>query len=159
MRASGSARTVAGLRPNPSVSAQVRERRRHRPLSRVRPAETTVTFSMPVELGGKRGARVGVADARIDRAQLDAAITLADVRLKVTRAYIEAVAAERRLGIARDQLKIADEALRVAKDRVMVGEEARRSTSSALPSTRSTRRPTWSAPSAPIKWRGAISRC
>ncbi|WP_163471540.1 TolC family protein, partial [Escherichia coli] len=60
----------------------------------------------------------------IDRAQLDAAITLADVRLKVTRAYIEAVAAERRLGIARDQLKIADEALRVAKDRVMVGESS-----------------------------------
>lgn len=124
VRASESARTVAGLRPNPSVSAQSENVVGSGPYRGFDQAETTVTFSMPVELGGKRGARVGVADARIGRAQLDAAITLADVRLKVTQAYIEAVAAERRLGIARDQLKIADEALRVAKDRVMVGESS-----------------------------------
>jgi cobalt-zinc-cadmium efflux system outer membrane protein len=124
VRAFESARTVAGLRPNPSVSAQTENVVGSGPYRGFSQAESTVTFSMPIELGGKRGARVGVADARIGRAQLESAITLADVRLRVTQAYIEAAAAERRLGIARDQLKIADEALRVAKDRVLVGESS-----------------------------------
>lgn len=122
VRAAEAARTVAGLRPNPSVSATTENVTGTGPYRGFDQAETTVTFSVPLELGGKRGARIGVADARTGRAQLEATITLADVRLRVTQAYIEAAAAERRLTVARDQLQIANEALRVAKDRVMVGE-------------------------------------
>jgi cobalt-zinc-cadmium efflux system outer membrane protein len=124
IRAAEAGRTVAGLRPNPSVSAEAENVVGSGPYRGFDQAETTVTFSMPLELGGKRGARVGVAEARIGRAELEAAITRADVRLRVTQAYIEAVAADRRLTIARDQLRIANEALRVAKDRVMVGESS-----------------------------------
>lgn len=120
--AAEAARTVAGLRPNPSVSATTENVTGSGPYRGFDQAETTVTFSMPLELGGKRGARLGVADARTGRARLEAAITQADVRLRVTQAYIAATAGERRLVIARDQLKIADEALRVARDRVMVGD-------------------------------------
>lgn len=121
VRAAEAARTVAGLRPNPSVSAESENVVGTGPYRGFNEAETTVRFEMPIELGGKRGARVGVADARTYRARLDAAITLADVRLRVTQSYIEAVAAGRRVTIARDQLRIANEALRVARDRVMVG--------------------------------------
>ncbi|CUS43729.1 MAG: TolC family protein [Pseudomonadota bacterium] len=124
IRAAEAGRTVAGLRPNPSVSAQSENVVGSGPYRGFDQAETTVTFSMPLELGGKRGARIGVADARIGRAELEAAITRADVRLRVTQAYIEAVAADRRLTIARDQLRIANESLRVARDRVMVGESS-----------------------------------
>ncbi|WCM26112.1 TolC family protein [Sphingomonas sp. QA11] len=124
IRAAEAGRTVAGLRPNPSVSAQSENVVGSGPYRGFDQAETTVTFSMPLELGGKRGARIGVADARIGRAELEAAITRADVRLRVTQAYIEAVAADRRLIIARDQLRIANESLRVARDRVMVGESS-----------------------------------
>ena len=124
IRAAEAGRTVAGLRPNPSVSAQTENVTGTGPYRGFDQAETTVTFSMPLEMGGKRGARVGVAEARIGRAELEAAITRADVRLRVTQAYIEAIAADRRLVIARDQLRIANEALRVAKDRVMVGESS-----------------------------------
>lgn len=124
IRAAEADRTVAGLRPNPSVSAQSENVVGSGPYRGFDQAETTVTFSMPLELGGKRGARIGVADARIARADLEATIMRADVRLRVTQAYIEAVAADRRLTIARDQLRIANESLRVARDRVTVGESS-----------------------------------
>lgn len=121
VRAAEAARTAAGLRPNPTVSAESENVVGTGPYRGFNEAETTVRFEMPIELGGKRGARVGVADARTYRARLDAAIALADVRLRVTQSYIEAVAAGRRVTIAQDQLRIASEALRVARDRVMVG--------------------------------------
>jgi len=124
IRAAEAGRTVAGLRPNPSVSVQAENVVGTGPYRGFDQAETTIGLSLPLEMGGKRGARVGVAEARIGRAELEAAITRADIRLRVTQAYIEAVAAERRLAVARDQLRIADEALRVAKDRVMVGESS-----------------------------------
>lgn len=124
IRAAEAGRTVAGLRPNPSVSVEAENVVGSGPYRGFGQAETTVGLSLPLEMGGKRGARVGVAEARIGRAELEAAITRADIRLRVTQAYIEAVAAERRLTVAGDQLRIADEALRVARDRVMVGESS-----------------------------------
>src|SRR5690606_29274048 len=76
---------------------------------------------LPLELGGKRPARIAVADAQTARARIDAVITRADLRLLVTQAYIEAVAAERRLTIAQDQLGVTRENLRIARDRVEAG--------------------------------------
>ncbi len=121
VRAAEAGRTVAGLRPNPSVSVQTENVAGSGLYRGFDSAETTVGLSMPIELGGKRGARIGVANARTIRARLDAAIALADLRLRVTQAYIEAAASERRLAVAQEQSRIADEALRVAKDRVLVG--------------------------------------
>ena len=54
-------RTVAGLRPNPVVQGQVENVIGSGPYRGVRSAETTVGFAIPIELGGKRGARVAVA--------------------------------------------------------------------------------------------------
>ncbi len=122
IRATDAARTAAGLRPNPSFEAQtenVAGSGQYRGLSS---AETTVGVALPIELGGKRSARVAVADARGERARLQAAIALADLELLVTQSYIEAAAAERRLLAAREQVAIANEALRVASDRVQVGD-------------------------------------
>jgi len=84
-------------------------------------SETTVGFSLPIETGGKRSARVAVADARIDRSRIVSVVALADLEQQVTELYVEAVSAERRLRVAREQSDIAVEGLRVARDRVMVG--------------------------------------
>lgn len=121
IRAAVEGRTVAGLRPNPSVSVEVENIAGSGAYRGVGEAETTVGFSLPLELGGKRGARVGVANARLDRARLESEIAKADIRLRVTQAYLLAAGAERRLAVAREQLRVAEEALRVASDRVMVG--------------------------------------
>src|SRR3546814_3661906 len=58
--------------------------------------EATTSLTLPIELGGKRSARIAVADARTDRATIQATIAQADLRLNVIRAYAEAASAERR---------------------------------------------------------------
>lgn len=121
LRASSAARTVAGLRPNPTLQAETENVAGSGAYRGIDSAETTIGFALPVELGGKRSARIGVANALSGRARIDAAIAEADLGLRVTQAYIAAVAAERRLGIAREQAGIAGETYRGAGIRVRAG--------------------------------------
>lgn len=121
LRASSAARTVAGLRPNPSLQAETENVTGSGPYRGFDSAETTVGFALPIELGGKRSARIGVAEAQGVRTRIDAAIADADLTLRVTQAFVAAVAAERRLGVARDQAGIAAEAFRAASVRVGAG--------------------------------------
>lgn len=114
-------RRVAALRPNPTLAADVENVIGTGPYRGIDEAETTVTFALPIELGGKRSARIGVAEAQTNRARIDAISTRADLRLKVTQTYIEALSAVRRLTVAQDQVRLTTENLRVARDRVMVG--------------------------------------
>lgn len=120
-RAANAARGVAGLQPNPSVEATVENVAGTGDYRGLSGAETTVALALPIELGGKRAARVAVADARIDRARIATAVALADFELKVSQAYIAAASAERRLVVAREQAAIAREALRVSSVRVTAG--------------------------------------
>ncbi|QGP78652.1 TolC family protein [Sphingobium sp. CAP-1] len=119
--AAQAARTVAGLRPNPQLQTQVENVAGSGAYDGFSQAETTVGINIPIEMGGKRSARVAVANAQTDRALLIAAITQADIRLQVTGLYIEAIAAERRALTARDQVRIAQDALQAAKVRVQAG--------------------------------------
>lgn len=121
VRAAEAQRRVAGQRPNPSVNVEVENVVGTGPYSGIRGAETTVGMSLPLELGGKRSARIAVADTQTARARLAVVTARADLRLRVTQAYNEAVASERRLLIARDQQRIAIEGLRAANVRVRAG--------------------------------------
>src|SRR3546814_14019871 len=112
------------FRSNPVVQGQVENVIGSGPYRGVRSAESTVGFAIPIELGGKRGARVAVANAQLSRAEIQAAIIAADVRLQVTQLYVEAVAAARRVTTARDQARIASDALRAASVRVQAGRAA-----------------------------------
>jgi len=114
-------RTVAGLRPNPSLDTMTENVTGSGMYSGLRSSETTIAMAIPVELGGKRSARIAVASAQLGRASLDAVIAQADLRLRVTQAYNEAVAAERRAGTAHDQVEIAEQGLRAARARVSAG--------------------------------------
>ena len=78
-------------------------------------------MQLPIELGGKRSARVAVADSRSERAIIQAAIATADLRLWVAQAYIAAAAAEQRLAVAHDQARLATDAFKVARTRVIAG--------------------------------------
>lgn len=121
IQAAEAGRRVAGLRPNPSVTVEAENVAGSGPYRGIDSLEATTSVTLPVELGGKRSARIAVADARTDRAAIQAAIAQADLRLSVIRAYAEAVAAERRLVTARDQMRIASEARRAAQVRVQAG--------------------------------------
>jgi cobalt-zinc-cadmium efflux system outer membrane protein len=121
IRAAEAQRRVAAQRPNPSVNVEVENVVGTGTYSGVRGAETTLGVSLPLELGGKRSARIAVADTQTARARLAVVVARADLRLRVTQAYNEAVASERRLLIARDQQRIAVEGLRAANVRVRAG--------------------------------------
>lgn len=121
IEAAQAARTVAGLRPNPVTQGQIENVVGTGPYSGLNGAETTVGVAIPIELGGKRGARLAVAQAQLSRAEVQAAVVAADIRLQVTQLYVAAVAAERRLATARDQARITADVLRAATVRVQAG--------------------------------------
>lgn len=112
---------MAGLRPNPTLNGGLEYFGGSGAYRGLRSAEATVGLALPIELGGKRSARIGVADAQGAQARLALVIAAADIRLAITQAYIEAVAAERRITTAREQAVIAAEAARAAGIRVRAG--------------------------------------
>ncbi len=121
IKAAQAARTVAGLRPNPSLEVQVENVAGTGAYGGFDQAETVVGFSVPIELGGKRSARIASADAQTGRATLMAAIVQADIRLQVTQFYIAAVAAVRRLVPAQVHLRCARDSAHAARIRVLAG--------------------------------------
>lgn len=121
VEAARAARAVAGLRPNPALGVDVENFVGTGPYNGVNGADVTASVNIPLELGGKRQARIAVADALSRRAILAEAITKADIRLQVTELYVAAAAAEARVAIADDQLRIATETARVAGVRVQAG--------------------------------------
>jgi cobalt-zinc-cadmium efflux system outer membrane protein len=114
-------RDIARLRPNPSIEAEAENVAGSGAYSGLRASETTVGLSLPLELGGKRSARVEVANAQIARASLEAAIAQADLRQRVSQAFNDASANQGRAVIAREQVGIAAEVLRAARVRVASG--------------------------------------
>jgi len=121
VRSAEAARDVAALRPNPSIGIDTENALGTGPYRGLDGSDTTIAFALPVELGGKRSARVAVAHSRVRRAEIDVVIAGADLRLAVTQAYIALIAAERRTAVADAQLAVTTENLRIARDRVMVG--------------------------------------
>ncbi|ODU22922.1 MAG: transporter [Sphingomonas sp. SCN 67-18] len=121
VRAAGAARVTAGLRPNPQLTLDAENIAGSGPYRALDGLETTAALALPVELGGKRSARLDLADAQGRRMAIQAAIAEADLKLAVIAAYAEAAAAEHRLGAAQAQARIAADALRAAQVRVQAG--------------------------------------
>lgn len=121
VRAADAARAVASLRPNPSFNTDIENVGGSRAYNDIEAPKQTVSVGLPVELGDKRSARIAVASAQGERALIDRTAAEADLRLAVTQAYVEAVAADRRLTTAREQAGIADQGVRAAHVRVAAG--------------------------------------
>lgn len=119
--AASAARRVAALSPNPTLAVEVENFVGTGPYNGVNGADLTASVAIQLELGGKRQARIAVADAATHRAQIAQAIAQADIRLQVTELYIEAAAAEVRVAIAEDQYRIAGDTARAATIRVQAG--------------------------------------
>jgi cobalt-zinc-cadmium efflux system outer membrane protein len=90
LRAAEAQRRVAGLRPNPSIVGEAENVAGTGIYRELRSSETTIGLALPLELGGKRGARIAVADAQIGRAGLQAEIARADLRLRVPPGVVSA---------------------------------------------------------------------
>lgn len=116
-------RLQAGLRPNPSLTVEVENIAGSRNYRGFRSAESTYGVSQPVELGGKRGARVNAAEAGLSLARQDMVLTRLNLIRDVTRAYADLAAASQAAALAVEQQGLARETLRIAAARVTAGED------------------------------------
>lgn len=104
----------AGTRPNPSLGVQRQDARRDT-------SETTVQLSQPLEMGGKRAARVQAAERSRDAASADLTAKQAEVRTVVISAFFDVLAAQERVRLAQESAELAKRATTVAAKRVIAG--------------------------------------
>ncbi|MCH5932458.1 TolC family protein, partial [Salmonella enterica] len=78
---------------------------------------TTTALSMPVELGGKRGARIKAAGLARDIAQRDLSSARADLRAAVIAAFFDVAVAQETVRVSQGTVDIAQNALRLAERR------------------------------------------
>ena len=110
-------RQQAGLIPNPEVSWEAEDTRRN---SRT----TTVMINQPIELGGKRGARIDVASRAQDAAGIELERKRNVLRADVIQAFYNSTTAQQRLLLARQSLELAERGLRVARGRIDSGKSS-----------------------------------
>lgn len=114
LEATEGARQQSAVRPNPTVGLDVEDTRRAT-------RTTTILLSQPLELGGKRAARMAAADRSRDVAQAQLAAQAAQVRAAVTTAYFDALVAQERVRLAESSLSLAEGASGAATKRVTAG--------------------------------------
>ncbi|MFC6979681.1 TolC family protein [Microbulbifer taiwanensis] len=81
-------------------------------------AELTISLSSVIELGGQRGARVGAVSARRDLLLAEEQAAALDLLGEVIRRYVEVLAAQERLVLARDSVNLAGDTMKAVERRV-----------------------------------------
>jgi len=121
----------ARVRPNPMLGVEVENFNGPGELRGFDGAETTFTLSQEVELGGRRRARIRVADLELHGAELDRVVRGLDLVRDVHVAYYDALAAQELVEIERERVVTAEAlntsvARRVgaARDPLMAGARA-----------------------------------
>lgn len=125
------ARSQAGVRPNPTVEILSENVAGTGPYRFIDGVEVTASYAQTVERGGKREARVALADRDIDLATAEALVERLEIANRVQAAYIEAVTAEALTGVAAERLRLARDLnaevarrVREARDPIFAGTRA-----------------------------------
>lgn len=104
----------AGIMPNPSLETLIED-------TDQATRTTTVQLNIPIELAGKRGARVNVAELARDTASLELIGKQAEVRAVVVAAFYELITAQERQLLALTSAELAQRATSFAAKRVSAG--------------------------------------
>jgi len=107
----------AGLPPNPTLSVERLDRRRQDGDRR----ETTFQLSQPLELGGKRAARVQAAARGRDSAAAELALRQAEIRAAVIDGWFAVLAAQEHVRLAQQAAELAQRAAGATARRVVAG--------------------------------------
>ncbi len=110
-------REQAGLLPNPTLSW---EQEGTESANRT----TTVGISQPLELGGKRGARVALAERGQDAAALGVQVRRNELRGAVIAGFYGALRAQERERLAQQSVDLAQRGVTAAEGRVRAGKAA-----------------------------------
>jgi len=107
----------ARLLPNPELAWEVEDTRRET-------STTTITLSQPLELGGKRAARIAAAGVGQAIAQLDLERQRNGLRADVVQAFHAALRAQTALELAQQSQALTARGLRVVQGRVTAGQSS-----------------------------------
>ena len=104
----------AGALPNPALEMTMEDRRRET-------RETTFVLSQPLELGGKRSARLSAAERSKDAAAAELQAKRAEVRAAVITAFFDVLTAQERMRLAEESAQLAQRGTDAASRRVVAG--------------------------------------
>ena len=102
---------IARQIPNPDVSLE---------MTRDTPHQVT-SFDLPIEIGGKRGRRVDLANEELTLADVDVRTELRAVRREVRQAFFSLIAADQRVQLSEGVLEIARRVRDAAQSRFETG--------------------------------------
>ncbi len=103
-----------GTRPNPELSFLLEDTQRAT-------RTTTLQINQPIELGGKRAARISAAERGRDIAAAELAAKRAELRATVVSAFYDVLLAQEHVKLARDSTELARRAADAAGKRVQAG--------------------------------------
>lgn len=112
--ASEGATQQAGAWQNPELSTLVED-------TRQATRTTTIQLNQPIELGGKRSARISAARAAQGQANLDVAAKRVHVRSQLIAAFHGVAVAQARVRLSEDLGRLSSQALEAAAKRVQAG--------------------------------------
>jgi cobalt-zinc-cadmium efflux system outer membrane protein len=104
----------AGIIPNPSIGASVED-------TKQATRSTTLQLNVPIELGGKRAARMNAAEFGRSAAAIELAGKRAEVRAVVVAAFYAVVTAQERYRLAFSSVHLARRVSNAAAKRVLAG--------------------------------------
>jgi cobalt-zinc-cadmium efflux system outer membrane protein len=104
----------AQTRRNPEIAASVDDTKRET-------RTTVVQLNQPIELGGKRSARITAAERSYDAAVIDLAGKQSEIRAAVVAAFYDVVTAQERFRLAQATSELAKRATDIAAKRVLAG--------------------------------------
>ncbi len=114
----------AGLRPNPQLEAEVEDVGGRRERRGFETAQTTVQISQPLELGGKRARRMGIASLDKELVQWDYQAARLDVIREAKQAFAAVLAAQERLALTDQLLELSRQAQAAVAQRVQAGKDS-----------------------------------
>ena len=120
---SAEARTLqAGYRPNPELSLLTEDFGGNRGRQGFRQSQTTVTLSQVIELGDKRASRLRLANLDASLAAWDYETKRLDVFVETARAFVDVLAAQRRIALADDTLRLERKFYNAVSERARAGD-------------------------------------
>jgi cobalt-zinc-cadmium efflux system outer membrane protein len=111
----------AGLLPNPELELELENFGGTGEVRGMRAAESTVQLSQLVELGGKRAGRLRAAGLERDLAGWDYEAKRLEVLTEATKAFVNVLAAQERLALTEDIVRLSEQVVNAAVERIRAG--------------------------------------
>lgn len=120
---SAEARTLqAGYRPNPELSLLTEDFGGNRGRGGFRESQTTLTLSQVIELGGKRSNRLKLASLDANLVAWDYETKRLDVFVETARTFVDVLAAQRKVALAEDALRLERQFYGAVSERAKAGD-------------------------------------